>query len=252
MTEIPTSIVIRCQNCKQDFKPTQITKIRGICTACNEPTLWQIRAEYAKVHGSNEGSPADLSLKSAGLNIIGLTLLASTGVGFTYGIPGHGKSGPEDRSGGKSLVDIFDITTQQLLDLCFPPEAVMASFAAFIHKTEIENQRKRMAERGAVHCRNCNILFVPSADKPWTLVSTCSKTCCVAHYQVDEYSQIEKQVQESSAEAAQYLVQKKVNSAYIRLRCKCGNELKFPQMYKGTYRKCSNCGERVLVPLHDS
>jgi hypothetical protein len=186
-------------------------------------------------------------LASLGLNAIGIGLLVTTGTGFTVGIGGGIDS--DQPAGGRSVADIYDVPSEKILELCNPANRALSQLGEFVLQQEVETQRKRMKERGGSNCRSCQILFVPSPSKPWTLVGACSKTCCANMNGVAEYSLIESAVIEATAESSSKIEQAATRQAYIQVSCACGQTIQFPKMYKGTYRKCANCQAKILVPL---
>ena len=167
MSDKPTEITIRCQGCKQRYKPKEIIRVRGVCDNC--PTAnWHIQAEY-RIYNSKSGGVLgsdSLPLGNVGINVLGLGLLAATGTGFV--VTGGDSSGAGTKSTwSSSIADIYDVPSLDLVALCEPIQLAAMQLAEFVNQKELEIQRTRMAERGATHCRSCNVLFVPSAAKPW-------------------------------------------------------------------------------------
>ncbi|MEM7475011.1 MAG: hypothetical protein AAF483_08460 [Planctomycetota bacterium] len=201
---------------------------------------WQVRAEF-EVTAENSGGDVATNI---GLNAIGLGLLAATGAGFTAKIAGSSKA-----QTAISVAEVFDVDRSELADLCVPTKAAFTRIAAFVYKKEQAIQRERMKQRGGSNCKHCDILFVPSENKPWTLVGACSKSCCAALHGHTEYAQIESMVKASTANASDKIREAKVKSNIVQTQCSCGNEFSAPKMYAGTYRKCPHCGEKVLIPL---
>ena len=248
MSEKPSSVIITCQNCKKHRSPTEILRSRGQCASC--PTAkWHLHAEFG---GVRNGSSSPLStdgalLANIGLNAIGVGLLVATGTGFTVRVGGG--MGSDQTPGGKSVADIYDVPSEKVLELCDPANRALSRLGEFVLQQEAEIQRTRMKERGGSHCRSCQILFVPSPAKPWTLVGACSKSCCADMSGVAEYSLIENAVIAATSETSTKIEQAATSQAYIQVSCTCGQTIQFAKMYKGTYRKCTNCQAKILVPL---
>ncbi len=250
MSEKPSSVTITCQSCKKCYSPKNILLCRGQCTSCTT-AQWQLHAEFDILRN---GSTSPLSsdgalLTNIGLNAIGIGLLVATGSGFTVRVGGGG-DGSDKPTGGKSVADIYDVPGQKVFELCNPPRQALNQLGDFILQKEAEIQRERMKERGGSRCRACQILFVPSSSKPWTLVGSCSKSCCASLHGVADYSLIENAVNESTMEATTKVEQTVQEQAYVQAACSCGHLFQLSKMYRGTYRKCPNCQAKVLVPLN--
>ena len=229
----PASIIIRCQSCDSQFTPRQLAKAEAQCHVCRDPK-WHIRAEFDIVEESDSGN--------VGMNLLGIGLLAATGSGFTV------TGGSKEKSVGKSLADVYDITGEELRPLCKPIKLAYDQIAVFVIEKEKAIQRERMHERGASHCKMCNILFVPSEDKPWTLAGTCSKSCCAAQHGSSSYVDVEEKISQETKKVSGKLKNFKKESRRIETKCICGHEFSVPKMYEGTMRKCPQCETKTLIP----
>ena len=240
--------MLTCQSCKKRYSPKDILRSRGQCVCC-AVAQWHLHAEFDILrNGATSPLSSDGSLlTNIGLNAIGIGLLVTTGTGFTVGVGGGDSSGKP--TGGKSVADIYDVPGQKVLELCDPVKQALNRLGEFVQQKEAEIQRERMKERGGSHCQCCQILFVPSAAKPWTLVGACSKSCCASMHGVAEYSLIENAVNESTMEASSKIEQSAQGQSFIQVSCNCGHKFQLAKMYKGTYRKCTNCQAKILVPL---
>lgn len=249
MSDKPSVITIRCQGCKRTYSPKQIVSVRGVCTDCRDAN-WHIQAEY-RVYETKSAGPLGsdgTALSNIGLNALGLGLLAATGTGFV-GSVGDTSFARTKATGATSVADIYDVAGSDLLALCEPIKTAMSQLADFVYQKELEIQRNRMLERGGSHCRSCQILFVPSPSKPWTMVGTCSRSCCAALHGESDYSLVKEAVNEASSKATSNNELGSQDKTHMQVQCKCGMMVQLAKMYQGTYRKCPGCHNKILVPL---
>jgi hypothetical protein len=239
MSDKPISIKIRCQGCDVQFTPKQLVSARGICVNCPQAN-WHVQAEYL-IH-ENKGSPVAAKI---GLNAIGLGLLATTGTGFVVGLGGIENN---TATGATSIANIYDVSGTELLAVCDPVKTAMTQLAEFVRQREQEIQRSRILERGGSHCLSCKILFVPSPSKPWTMVGTCSRSCCAALHGEQDYSLVESAVNAATAKEKATTEQSTKDKAFVQVRCTCGVIVQLAKMYQGTFRKCPCCQSKILVP----
>ncbi len=239
MSDKPISIKILCQGCNEQYSPKQVVATRGTCLKCPN-AKWHVQAEYHLYE--NKGNTV---MAKIGLNAIGLGLMATTGTGFVVGLGGASK---DTKTGATSIANIYDVSGSDLLTHCDPSNTAMTRLADFVHFREQEIQRNRILERGGSHCRSCQILFVPSPSKPWTMVGTCSRSCCAALHGEQDYSLVESAVNEFIAKSNTTNEQPLKEKATIQVQCKCGTIIPFAKMYQGTFRKCPQCQTKILVP----
>lgn len=93
--------------------------------------------------------------------------------------------------------------------------------------------REDLAQRGAERCKHCDALFVPVADKPWTLAGYCSRPCGL--------EQGEASIVFRSDEAPN------ARPTNIATRCSRGHVFEVLPSFAGCVRPCPTCGEKVRI-----
>lgn len=226
MPEIPESFSIGCEGCKKVQSPSAINGKAGLCPACGHDQ-WHVHVDFQS--------------KSKGESVtraVGLDMLMRVG----FNIDTADSDDPSSR-------DFHFVPASEIVELCRVHPDPLVLVAAYVARKESQlfNKHKaQMEERGGKNCEACNMLFVPSADKPWTLVGVCSKACCADKYKASDYSQIEKDVLSTAAQLRSSVEEKSV-SDQVAVSCDCGNTFNLNRMYCGLFRKCPACGKKVFV-----
>lgn len=179
----------------------------GTCRKCGGQS-WKITLVYAE---------SDLQVSSDPLRILfGL---------FTLSVP-------IDRSAAAAGVEYAGVSAETVATLNSDPRmrsSMIAEYANAAHKIE-------KYEQGAKNCRECDAIYIPSSDLPWTQRGYCSKLCLVRR---DSQSAL-VQAKANSAE---------VSSKTVFVTCADGHEFAVAKSFRGTKRPCPVCGLKTPVPV---
>jgi DNA-directed RNA polymerase subunit RPC12/RpoP len=231
----PDKILIRCERCKRETSLSQIYKNKAVCSSCGNAT-WHIQAIY--LARQDDGDGTSLALKA-----LGLGLLTSSGVSISSPLPGEKRP--------VNGFDIRDVPAEALVEIASPevnPQIKLQAFVQLKRNEQFQRHREAMEQKGR-QCEQCGVLYVISAEKPWTLLGTCSKVCCAAQLGVVDYALVEDQVLEQAKQHLPELSGRKREQQIVSVRCPaCENQFELPRIYAGVHRKCPRCGEKVMVP----
>lgn len=220
-----SQLIFFCSKCDELLQPRHIRKRKARCPKC-KGTSWRMNAIFVNRAGNNA------------LNVVGLTAFAVLGAGFKV-------------SGGReSQFNLNDVSREAALMMCKKAGGSGFHVKKYIEvRVRKENERnaamhrEKILDAGGGNCQECNILFTPDIEKPWTGDSFCSLMCWAEHFpeKAEAYSKElkEKKAQESKAQ--------KKKSWIFTVSCSKGHEFETKPMYIGTVRKCTECDEKVLI-----
>lgn len=238
MNELPKSFAVDCESCKKPHSTKAIQRTRGVCPTCGHDQ-WHLYVDFGLV--MDEGTAL---VKTAVVNVVGLSLLAATGLGFTAKVSKQTKT-------QKSTLDFHFLPPSEILEICDPSVKPLVQVGAFVARKQHQQflkHKSEMEERGGSHCDVCDVLFVPMADKPWTMVGTCSKSCCAAKFNAQDYSRIENEVIAATQGTAAVVAEQAKSESLVTVQCPCGYRFQLKKMYCGLRRKCPSCDQKVFVP----
>ena len=235
VSSVPDKIIIRCEKCKRESNLSKIGKAQGLCPSCQHDR-WHIQAIYEGASGN------DITPSGVAMNVVGIGLALATGGGFTSEI-----------SGAKQTVngfDIHEVAAETLRSICEPdanPNIKLRAFVTRKRNDAYQEHRSKMEEKGA-NCEQCDVLFVVSPQKPWTMAGCCSKVCCATKFHSTDYALIEDKVLAATRDSVAHFEENSRDNSRIEVECSCGYRFTLPTMYRGIYRKCPSCQRKILIP----
>jgi hypothetical protein len=180
----------------------------GCCSACHGDS-WTVSVVYSQ-------TSTDIGPTMAG---VGLAVV--TGVGFSQ------------TSTSSNQTEFPNIPAAVVAKLNEDPSSRMHRISEFVSAME----RQRVIERGAKECLTCEMLFVPVADKPWSLAGYCSKSCFVRGDEDDS----EGTTRASGSGESGF-------RPTVQVQCEQGHRFEVLGSFRGMLRPCPQCGVKTRVP----
>ncbi len=205
---------IICEACGNNYSYKKIQNNEGNCPGCSG-TLWTINMVIpVNVQGTE-------TVNVLG-SLLGLSMLAVSGVGFTV----------KDKALSKFREE--HVPAHIMKQICPPNENWKEALYRFMMDRNAKSIRRDIERRGGQRCKRCNMVFIPKAENPWYEAGYCSHTC----HALSDPVGVQKI---SSSEAS-------ISSNLMVAKCPNGHEFTVPRMFAGVIRLCPECQERVLIP----
>lgn len=220
MAKLPNGVVFTCNECHRRYEADALKGAhilpwmrrlpideRGACRKCGGK-LWTLSVLY--VEESLDLKPAQ---DFATIAVFGGSIFA--------------------KNTHVSQRDFVDVPCHIVAEMNRVPAQRLARVAEYARARE----RQELIERGAIECRACSTLFMPTAGKVWSEQGYCSKMCCVDSEGADGL------VSFAEPEAATA-----PPSNTIAVQCAAGHRFEVSMSFKGLRRPCPVCGSKTLVP----
>lgn len=206
MAKLPSSIEFVCEACGFHPKPKCKMLKQGVCKKCSKGT-WAILIQYVE----SETNKASTALGLASLMVFG--------------------SGWIQRKSHESGTELNSVSSETIQGLLADPKLVAERVLQF---SRLCSQADREAQ-GAIRCKSCNALFLPSDRKSWHGKGFCSVSCS---------EDLGEAV--SDVELKQPLAQTKPGK--VEVSCPCGRSFFVLATFSGCLRPCPRCGQKIEVP----
>lgn len=203
----PSKITFSCESCRHAASVRQVRRWMGQCYRCQGKS-WTLEVQYRET---------EVNTSAAGL--------------LSFFVFGLGRRTTATHLSRASARGVTDEDARRLVET---RSQVARRVTEFIRDREQDALRKQ----GARNCPQCDAVFMPGWDKPWTLQGYCSKSCAA-------------QGGASSPTSASPLARdagRSKSGRILRVICPRGHEFDVPATFSGCQRPCPGCGEKTTVP----
>ncbi|MBI1246823.1 hypothetical protein GC197_03135 [bacterium] len=204
MPRAPSRIGFVCESCQRTASVRQMRRWRGECRRCKGRS-WVLTIDY---------SETEVETSAVGI-------LSSLTLGFGWYST---KTSTNQTTVGGVSAEVGQHLTETRSN-------VALRVVEYLRLREHQDLR----DRGAQPCRKCDVLYVPTSEKPWTETGYCSKSCAA-------------QDGVESAPVFQASEADESKPSMITVACPKGHEFSVLASFSGCLRPCTTCGEKVAVP----